>query len=654
MIRFLQTPGKLKKIILGALLMLIAVTMVITLIPGGFLGDDYSVGTRGVLAQVGSEEVTLTEVDQRAQRVRSARNLPAQLMPFLRQQVAEALVTEKAMLVEARRLGLQVTQEELRDELINGPIGRQLFPDGRIDQERYADWVSQYARMSIPEFEAMLRQELLLNKLRALVEEGVSVTDADIQQEYQRQNTKVKLDYVLVSPEALSRDIRLTEAELRAYYEANKDGRYKGAIPEKRKAKYVVVDTARLAQQVQVSREELQRYYNENRDQYRIQEEVNVRHILVKTPPPGPDGKTDPAALEAARKKATDILQQVRAGADFAQLARKHSDDPGSKDNGGSLGWIQRGRTVPEFEQAAFSLEKGQVSDLVQSSFGFHIIRLDDRHQARIQSLDEVRAQIEPVLRQQQVAARAEQLARNLENEAHRSTLEAAAAKHGLSVIETEFFTRSDALPGLGFVPQFQEAVFSAAEKSPVASVSIPQGYVVYRVTEVKPAATPGFEEIRARVESEMKQERAAALVRQRTQELSDRARAEHSLKKAAAELGLTLRTSDVVAPEAQVSGLGSMSGDLLQAFTMKPGEISGPAGAGGNGVVFSVVEKHEPSLAEMERSRERIREELLERKRQMVLGLFAENLRERMQKEGKIRYNKQEQERLSKQTAGS
>ena len=146
-----------------------------------------------------------------------------------------------------------------------------------------------------------------------------------------------------------------------------------------------------MLSQTQVTQPELQSYYEQHRDQYRVPEQVNVRHILIKTPLPGPDGKVDQKAVDAARAKAEDVLKQVKAGGNFAELAKKYSEDPGSAKNGGSLGWIGKGRTVPEFEKAAFSLPKGGTSDLVQSSYGFHIIHVDDKHDAHVKSLDEVK-----------------------------------------------------------------------------------------------------------------------------------------------------------------------------------------------------------------------------------------------------------------------
>src|SRR5258707_15719431 len=173
------------------------------------------------------------------------------------------------------------------------------------------------------------------------------------------------------------------------------------SIPEKRKIKYALFDTAKVQGQVQVTHDDLQAYYNQHRDQYRTPEQVKVSHILIKTPLPGPDGKVDEKGVTEAQHRAEDLLRQIKGGAKFEDLAKKYSEDPGSAKEGGSLGWIGKGRTVPEFEKAAFSLPKGQMSDLVKSSYGFHIIRVDDKQDAHMKTLNEVKDQIEPLLKHQ-------------------------------------------------------------------------------------------------------------------------------------------------------------------------------------------------------------------------------------------------------------
>ncbi len=238
----------------------------------------------------------------------------------------------------------------MRDELQHGRYSATFFPGGKfVGQQQYEN-ILQNADLSVPLFEQGVKDEILLDKLRNLITGSALVTDAEVRQEFEKQNTKVKFDYAVLRKDDLLKQIKPSEAELKAFYERNK-ATYNNSIPEKRKVRYVVLDTAKIEAGVSVSREELQAYYDQHRDDYRVPEQVNVSHILIKTPLPGPDGKVDPKGVEEARKKAEDVLKQVKAGGNFAELAKKYSEDPGSGKNGGSLGWIGRGRTVPEFEQ---------------------------------------------------------------------------------------------------------------------------------------------------------------------------------------------------------------------------------------------------------------------------------------------------------------
>ena len=218
----------------------------------------------------------------------------------------------------------------------------------------------------------------------------------------------------------------------------------------------------------------------------------------------------------------------------------------------------------------------------------------------------------------------------------------------------SDFFARKDVLPGLGPSPQFMDAVFTAAEKSPAESVATSQGFAVFELVAVKPQSSPTFDEIRSKVEEQFKAERSDVLLSQKAQELSDRAKAGHDLKKAAKELGAELKTSEFVGPDGQVPDLGSMTGQASVAFTMKPGEISGPIISGGNGVVLNVLEVQAPSEADYAAKKDQIRDQLLQSKEQELFQLFVTNLRDQMQKSGKIKINQDELKTLTRSESES
>jgi len=653
MIRFLQTPGPALKIVLSGILVVICGSMVVTLIPG--FGSNLGIGgpAQGVVATVDGQQITALEVQREArqmlkQQFPQGNAQESMYLPFFARQAADRLILQKAVLAEAQRLGLRATNEELQDELQHGQYGTTFFPGGKFVGEQQYEAMVEEANLTVPRFEEGVKDEILFNKLRDLVAGSALVTDAEVRQEFEKRYVKVKFDYAVLRKDDLLKDIHPNEAELKAFYEHNKAA-YNNSIPEKRKIRYAVVNAAKIEAQTEVTRQDLLSYYNEHRDEFRVGEQVNVRHILIKTPALGADGKADPQGVAEARKKAEDVLKQLKAGGNFADLAQKYSEDTGSAKQGGSLSWIQRGRTVPEFEKAAFSLPKGGTSDLVQSSFGFHIIHVDDKQDAHLKALDEVKAQIEPLIKQQKTAQAAQAEADSLLSAARSQGLDKAAAAKGLEVISTDFVSRSDVLPGIGGSPQFMSAVFSQREKSPPDVFQVAQDYVVFEVVGQRPPATPTFDEIRSRVDTEFKNQRAAATLSQKTQELSDRAKAEHDLKKAAKELGATYKTSDLVQPDGQVPDLGSMSGGASVAFTMQPGTVSGPIDNGTTGAVLELLERQEPPAADFPAKEDQLRETLLQKKRQEAFGLFLGNLRAQMQKSGKISINQQEMEKLTR-----
>jgi peptidyl-prolyl cis-trans isomerase D len=570
------------------------------------------------------------------------------LLPFFAGQAAEQLINEKALIAEAHRMGLRASDDELRDELQHGQLGTMLFPDGKfVGQEEYENFAQRFD-MTVPQLEARIKEDILVRKLRALVSSSAFVGDTEVRDEFDQRNTKVKFDYAVITQADILKGLHPTDEELKAFYERNK-AKYNNSIPEKRQIKYVVVDSAKIAAATTVTDQDLQAYYDQHRDEYRVPEQVKVSHILIKTPLPAPGAKEDEKAVTDARAKAEDILKQLKAGGDFAKLAEKYSDDPGSAKSGGELGWIGRGRTVPEFEKAAFSLGKGQTSDLVKSSYGFHIVHVEDKQQAHLKTLAEAKSEIEEKVKQQKTARATEAAANALLSQARTAGFDAIAAK-GQAAITTEFFSRTDSLPGLAANPQFMDAVFNEADKAPPDVVQVPQGYVVFQLLAVRPPATPTFEEIRSRVESEFKSERAGFLLQQKTQELSDRAKAEHDLKKAAKDLGATVKTSDLVAPDGQVPDIGSMAG-ASAIFSLKPGQISGPITAGGNGVVAQLLEKQAPTDQEFAEKKDGIRQSLLEGKQNDLFGLFVSNLRKDMEKSKRLKVNQEEMKNLTRQS---
>lgn len=643
MIRFLQSGNKAAKYLLGGMLLILCGSMVTYLIPGFMSGT--TLNQAGVIASVGGQEITSQQVQQFVTRISRQQRYPESMMPFLQQQAVQQLLQEAVLRYEAERMDLHVSDQEVSNELRTNPqFAPVLFPGGNwIGQQKYEELLRD-GGSSVDDFERAIRSDLIRNKLIVAVTAGATVSPAEIEKAYKEQNTKVKFDYAILKMEDIEKGIKPTDAELKAFYDANQ-ARYKNSIPEKRQVRYFLISDKQAESKVTITPTDIEKYYRDHQEQYRLPDRVKVRHILVQTPKPGPDGKTDQKGVDAARAKAADILKQIKAGGDFAELAKKNSDDPGSKELGGELGWVVKGQTVAEFEKTAFAQDKGQISDLVQTSYGFHIIQTEDKEVAHVKSLAEVKDSIEQTLKQQGVATLVDKMGSAAESEARSNGLDKAAAKYDAQVVSTNPIGRTDSLPGIGASQELMTTIFTVDQKAGVQYLRIPQGAVVFELEKIVPPRTPSFDEIKDRVTTDFKSERSSTLMSQKTAELSDRAHSGHDLAKAAKEAGATFKSSDLVGRSGQVPDVGSMSGAANVAFTLKQGEISGPLNSGRNGLVLQVTERQEPPSTgdEFAKAQDTLREQLLGQKRQEVMQLFMSNLSEQLEKEGKVKINKNE-----------
>ena len=653
MIHFLQSGNKVAKYILGGLLLLLSASMVTYLIPGFMTGSE---ATRsGVVASVAGNDIVTTDIQKAVQRQMQGRQISPDMEAFYRAylvpQVARQMIQQKEALYEARRLGLSVSDDEVRDELRNGPGKENFFPGGVwIGEEKYEELLRN-ANLTPAEFESQMREGILTQKLYDLVTASVSVSPAELEKAYKDKNTKVKFQYAVLDRAALAKQIKPTDAELKAYFEANK-ARYQNSVPEKRQVRYFVLNDSDAEKKATVTPEEVARYYTQNQEQYRTPDRVRVRHILIEAPKPGPDGKVDQKALDAARAKAEDILKQVRAGGNFAELANKYSQDPGNTGNkGGELGWITKGQTVPEFEKTAFAQNPGQISDLVKTSYGFHIIQTEEKETAHVKPLSEVKGEIEQVLKAQHASEQVNKDSTTAQEIAEKQGLDKAAAKFGAQVVQSNPISRSDVLPGVGPAPEVMGLIFASQANSAPQIARAQASYVVFQVTKITPPSTPTLDAIRDKVAADFTNERATDMLQKKIKELADRAHVLHDLAKAAKEQGATVKTSDLVARTGQVPDFGPMAGQASVAFSMKPGEISGPLNLGDKEGVLQIVDRQEPSTTDagFASQRDQLQEQLAQQKRQQALGLFMDSLDARLKKDGKLKINNAEMSALTK-----
>jgi len=648
MIRILQQDNRITKVIFAVIIGFAVITMVITLVPGIF--DNASTNDAAVFATVKqpgyfgrvfgeSTPIKTTEVNQLASRQLQQQHFPDALLPYFIPRAGQILVQRAILKHEADRMNLQVSDEDLRRELQTGPFAQYLFPNGNyIGDDAYMNFVQSAFQTTRGDFESQVKADMELNRLQALITGGVTVSDSAVREAYKVDGTKVKFDYAVISSDDLRKSINPSDAELQAFFKTNA-ARYATAVPEMRKIEYASFDTSNLpGGKPQISDADVQAYYNAHQDQYQVKEQVKVRHILIAVPA-GADAKTD----AAGKAKAEDILKQIKAGGNFADLASKNSDDPGSKTQGGELGWLDRGKTVPEFDKVAFTLAPGQTSDLVKTQFGYHILQVEEKKTAHLRPISEVKAEIVPILEQQRAGAAEQTFASALAADAKKNGLDKAAAAKGLKVVTTDFVAKDGVIPGLADGAPLLTQAFSVVKGADPASVATGDGFAVFQVTDIKPAHAPEFADYKTHILEDYREQQVPQLLSAQLNKLEDRAKVLNDLKNAAAEMNIPLKTSELVGKDGQVPDLGAMSGPGAVAFSLAKGAISGPLNVGRVGVVLSVTDKQEPTADDITKNFTATREKLLNDQREEIFRVYIGELTQKYENGGAVRFSKKQ-----------
>ncbi len=649
MIRIFQQDNKATKILFGVIIAAASVAMVITLVPGIFNDDSAAnntalfatVRTPGIWSKIldGSTQVTMQEVEQQAQRQMQQQHLPDYALPFMLNRVGQQQVERAVLLREADNLGLQVSDDDLRRELRTGPLSQYIFPNGNfIGDQQYMNFVEQFFGLGVTQFETEVKQDLELQRLESLVSGGVTISDNAVRTAYLQQGEKVKFSYAVISSDDIKKTINPSDADLQTFFKQN-SSHYANAVPETRKISFIAFDDASLpGGKPQVSESEISAYYNGHQDQFKVPEEVKTRHILI-TVAKGADANAD----AAAKAKAQDILKQVQSGGNFAELAKKYTDDPGSKDQGGELPMMPTSNLDPAYAKAAMSLKPGQTSGLVRSQFGYHIILLEAKDAAHTKPLSEVHDSIVAALESEKSASAAQNYANQLVNQAKKDGLDKTAQAHNLHVVTTDYIGRDATIPSLPDSTALLSAAFSATKNEAPQSASTGEGYAIFQVLDVKPAHAPDFATWKPHVLDDYREQKAPELLNAQLIKLADRAKVLNDLSKAAAEMKVPVKTSDLVGRDAQVPDLGSMTGAASVLFSLPKGGISGPIDEGPNGSVAQVIDKQEPTPEDIAKNLPTVRETELEQKRQEAFGLFAASMLQRYQQSGAVIYNRKQ-----------
>jgi peptidyl-prolyl cis-trans isomerase D len=619
---------------------LVCLAFIIFYIPDFLRGNGADAASGETIARVDGQDITANEFRRtyqaQLQAYRSAYGgqMNEQLLKQLgvEQQILQQMVDERAALAEARRVGIVVSDSEVRQRILSIPAFQE--NGAFIGEQRYQQLLRmQRPPMTAADFEDNVRRQLTIQKLRSSLTDWLSVADKDLEQEYRRRNDKVKLAVVSFTADSFRAHVTASDADIAAYFDGHKD---EFKIPEKRKIRYLLIDVEAMRAKVVVPPADVERTYNNNVEQYSTPEQVRASHILLKT-----DGKDD-AAVKA---KAEEILKQARAGADFAELARKNSEDEASQKNGGDLDYFGRGRMVAEFDQVAFALEAGKISDLVKTQYGYHIIKVVDKKAATTRPLQDVRQQIQDQLAYERAQAQASDLAQALEKEVTKpADFDRVAKDRGLTVQESGFFARDEPILGLGPSPEAASRAFDMKPADVAGPLRASRGFVFETLVARQDPYVPKLDEVKERVRDEVVKQKARDLSQQKAAEIAAKLKTAADFDKAAKAAGFEAKTTDLIARDSPIPDLGVAKAVEDAAFRLPVGAVSDAVPTDNGTAVIKVLDKQEVTPADWANAKDRFREELLTDRRSRFFGAYMVKAKQKM----KIEVNRESLQRAT------
>jgi peptidyl-prolyl cis-trans isomerase D len=606
---------------------LVVLAFIIFYIPDFLQPSGATIVSGETIATVEGREITAGEFrrtyDAQLQAYRNAYGgtISEQLLRQLGvdEQILQQLVDQQVALAEAERLGIRASDEEVRQRILSAPAFQEngVF----IGEQRYQQLLrSQVPPMTAAAFENAVREEIVVEKLRSVISDWLSIPEEELEREYRLRNDKVKLAMVTFLTDTFRTDVTAGDEEIAAHFAANTED---FRIPEKRKIRYLLVDVEEMRAKVNVPESSIAQAYNDNIDQYSTPDQVRASHILFRI------GDADEAAVRAEAEK---VLAEIRAGADFAELARMHSDDEATAVNGGDLDFFGRGRMVPQFDEAVFAMEAGQVSDLVRTDFGFHIIKVVEKRPGTMRTLDEVRPQLQTQLALEMAQAQAADLAEALADDINDpSDLDAVAKSQGLTVQESDFFSREESIPTLGAAPEVVARAFTMSEGEVDGPLTASRGFVFQTLTGVQASYIPKPEEVTDQVRDAVIREKALARARERATEVAGRLKGAADFDRAAKAAGVEPKTTELITRESPVPDLGLAPEVTEAAFALPVGALSDPIVTEAGIAVVKVLEKAEVTDAEWASNVDTFRDEMLADRRGRFFAAYMSKAKQRM-----------------------
>jgi peptidyl-prolyl cis-trans isomerase D len=538
----------------------------------------------------------------------------------LERMALESLIEKELLLAEAEKRGMKVSEEELLDTITKYQVFQK---DGKFDPDQYK-FVLLRSGITPQEFEESIQEDLLIQKLEAAIQDGIKVSDKEVEMEYRLQNEKVKIEYVTIKPSTFQKDVTVTDEEIARYYEEHKED-FK--TPDRVRVNYLYIDPQTFTDQVTVEESEIQDYFDQHRDQFPKEKRIKARHILFKVPPGG-----DPEKEQEVKKRAEEVLQKIKEGADFAAMARQYSEEPGAAENGGDLGYFTKGKMVEPFEKAAFSLKKGEVSDLVRTEFGYHIIKVEDVLGEN--PYEEAKPGIQTILKRE----KAQEVARQRADEVYQKALETKDLKQtaeatGLPLKTSNLFARMEPVgPEMGILIPFQEAAFTLSPGEISQVVEVPgAGFYILQLVEKKDSYIPSLEEAREQVKEKIIDNKAMELAEKKANEFLAELKAGASWEALLEKYQLTPVKPEPFNRRWFLNDMADKSEEIIRtAFSLEVNQVSDPIKTPGGFVLLKVVEKPGIDEKKFQEEKENLRRSLLQQKQSTAYREFIEELKKK------------------------
>ncbi|MBZ5675763.1 MAG: peptidyl-prolyl cis-trans isomerase [Acidobacteriia bacterium] len=625
-----RSSDKVKKYVLGGLLTLVALSMVTYLIP------NYSTGTttsdNPVLAEVGGRKITALEAQQLFQKYSQGR-IPPNLLEIYLPQFVEQMVSERAALYEANRLGFTATDDEALASIVaNYP---QYFPNGTLASKDQFEAALAQQGITLQDVVDEARNQVILRKMQSAVLGSVVVTPKDIENEYRKKYEKLRIQYIAFPPAKFLDKAKPTDEEVRKVYDSSKAN---FTQPARTAYQVVVLDQEKVAATINVTDEQLRTAYSSSLDNFRMPETVHARHILLKT-----EGKSD-AEKKALKAKAEDLLKQLKNGADFAELAKKNSDD-GSKDQGGDLGSFTHGQMVAEFDSAAFALKPKELSGVVTSQYGYHIIQVLDKEPAKLKPFEEVKDALAKEVRAQAVTDKMQMLGDQMHADLVKSPKSAAeiAKKYGADLIAMPSAVPGEAIPGLGVNPEIDSSLASMKPDEVSSQVILPNNRIAVVILNSRTPGRPAeFSEVQAQIREKMVNDKAAQLAADSAKDAAERLKKGEDIAKVAKSFQLDITTSSSFGRADSIDGLGPAAA-LADAFDAQVGAVLGPLPIQGRNIVAKVTEKTDADMAALPVEHDTLLAQLKQKKISERNSLLMDGILAKLTAEGKVTVNQKE-----------